>query len=261
MSATALQRLTDLRGVTALVTGASSGLGLHFSRTLAQAGAEVVLAGRRKATLGAPMHEIQAQGGQAHAVAMDVRDRDSVRRALDEAAARTGKCLDVVVNNAGVADTKAALDYTDEDWDSIVGTNLGGAWTVAQEAASRMVAAQLPGSIINITSILANRVAGGVSPYCAAKAGLRHLTQALAVELARYRIRVNSLAPGYIVTDLNRDFLEGEKGGQLRMRNPMRRFGTLADLDGPLLLLASPASAYMTGAELVVDGGHQCNSL
>jgi len=250
-----------LRGVTALVTGASSGLGRHFSLTLAQAGAEVILAARRPTTLTSAVLEIHALGGRAHAVAMDVRSRDSVRVALEEVGAQTGRCVNVLVNNAGVADTKAALRYDDGDWASIVGTNLTGAWTVAQETASRMVEQRVAGSIINITSILANRVAGGVSPYCAAKAGLRHLTQALAVELARHQIRVNSLAPGYIVTDLNRDFLEGDKGEQLRMRNPMRRFGALSDLDGPLLLLASPASAYMTGAELVVDGGHQCNPL
>lgn len=257
MNPAALSVSFDLTGSRALVTGASSGLGRHFAATLAGAGAEVVLAARRVDALQQAVEDILARGGRARAVAMDVTQRLSVCQAIDSA----GGPIDILVNNAGVAGTRRPLDYTDSDWDAIVGTNLKGAWMVAQEFSRRLVEAGKPGSIINITSILANRVAGGVSPYCASKAGLKHLTQALAMELARHGIRVNSLAPGYVVTELNRDFLEGRGGDKLKERNPMRRFGLPADLNGPLLLLASGAGAYITGAEIVVDGGHQCNSL
>lgn len=261
MNPATLIKSFDLSGSRALVTGASSGLGRHFASVLAGAGAEVVLTARREDQLKQAVEDIAAQGGRAHAVAIDVRQRASVCRALDAAATVSGGPIDVLVNNAGIAGTKPPLEYTDQDWDAIVGTNLMGAWIVAQEASRRMVNAAQSGSIINVTSVLANRVAGGVSPYCASKAGLKHLTQALALELARHGIRVNSLAPGYVITDLNQDFLNGRSGEKLRDRNPMRRFGSLNDLDGPLLLLASRAGAYITGAEIVVDGGHQCNSL
>ena len=187
---------------------------------------------------------------------MDVTDRASVCAALDS----IGR-IDVLVNNAGVADSKRALDYTDADWEQVVGTNLRGAWVVLQETARRMVAAGTAGSIINITSILASRVIGGVGPYAAAKAGLKQLTRSMALELARHGIRVNAIAPGYIVTDLTEHHLQAEAGEKLKSHVPMRRFGRFEDLDGALLLLASTASAYMTGSEIVVDGGHLCSSL
>jgi NAD(P)-dependent dehydrogenase (short-subunit alcohol dehydrogenase family) len=252
--------LFDLDGRRALVTGASSGLGRHFALTLARAGAAVVVAARRVDRLAGLVAQIQSLGGVAVGVAMDVAKRDSVREALDEVARRIG-VLDVVVNNAGVSGTKRPLDYNDEDWDAIVGTNLKGAWIVAQETARRMVTAQVPGSIINVSSILAERVAGGVGPYAASKAGLSHLTRALALELARHAIRVNSLAPGYVATQLNQDFLASDAGERLRARIPARRFGTCEDLDGALLLLASSAGAYISGAQIIVDGGHLCSSL
>ncbi len=250
----------DLSGRVALVTGASSGLGRHFAMTLASAGATVALAARRGDKLADAVAQIAAAGGRAAAFSMDVSRRDSVTAALDDIAARLGT-VDVLVNNAGVSDTRRPLDYEDADWAAIVGTNLGGSWIVAQETARRLVATNRPGSIVNITSILASRVAGGVSPYCASKAGLRHLTQALALELARHRIRVNSLAPGYVATELNAEFLASEAGEKLKARIPSRAFGRYEDLDGPLLLLCSDAGAYMTGAEIVVDGGHLCSSL
>ncbi|HDR2979373.1 TPA: SDR family NAD(P)-dependent oxidoreductase, partial [Pseudomonas aeruginosa] len=149
----------------------------------------------------------------------------------------------------------------DQSWDRVLDTNLKGAWAVAQESARRMVAAGKGGSLINVTSILASRVAGAVGPYLAAKAGLAHLTRAMALELARHGIRVNALAPGYVMTDLNEAFLASEAGDKLRSRIPSRRFSVPADLDGALLLLASDAGRAMSGAEIVVDGGHLCSSL
>ncbi|WP_421793759.1 SDR family NAD(P)-dependent oxidoreductase [Hydrocarboniphaga effusa] len=250
----------SLEGRIALVTGASSGLGRHFAQTLARAGAIVAAGARRADKLAEVVAQTNADGGRALAVSIDVARRDSVIAALDTIASEVG-VVDVLVNNAGVSDTKRPLDYGDDDWNSIVGTNLTGSWIVAQEVARRLTAARKPGSIINVTSILANRTAGGVSPYCASKAGLKHLTQALALELARYDIRVNSLAPGYVATELNSDFLASDAGIKLCNRIPVRRFGQYEHLDGPLLLLASDAGAYMTGSEIVVDGGHLCSSL
>jgi NAD(P)-dependent dehydrogenase (short-subunit alcohol dehydrogenase family) len=257
-----LSSLFDLTGHRALVTGASGGLGLHFARTLARAGASVALAARRADKLAEAVKDIEREfGAKAVAVSMDVSQRQSINAAIDEAAQGLGGAIDVLVNNAGVSGTKRPLDYTDEDWDWVVGTNLKGAWAVMQEAARRMVASKTPGSIINITSILGSRVTNMLTPYVAAKGGLRQLTQAMALELARYEVRVNSIAPGYFITDLNRKELESDIGGLMLKRIPTRRFGEYEQLDGPLLLLASKAGAHMTGAEVVVDGGHLVSAL
>lgn len=258
---TYLTDLFDLSGHRALVTGASSGLGRHFALTLARAGAQVALAARRADKLADAVREIESLGGTAVAVNMDVQHRASVCAALDEAAALLGGVIDVVVNNAGVSGSKRALDYTDEDWDWVVGTDLKGAWCVAQESARRMIAAQAPGSIINITSILGSRVTNLLTPYVAAKAGLKNLSQALALEFARYNVRVNSIAPGYFITEINGDYLRGEGGDKMKQRIPTRRLGEYQNLEGPLLLLASQAGAHMTGAEIVVDGGHLVSAL
>jgi NAD(P)-dependent dehydrogenase (short-subunit alcohol dehydrogenase family) len=250
-----LQRFS-LQGHTAVITGASSGLGRHIADVFARAGANVVCCARREDRLNQVVEQIEANGGRASSQVMDVCDRGSICAALDAAGP-----FDILVNNAGITMTKRLLEFTDEDWVSITGTNLTGAWTVAQEAARRMVARKVPGSIINITSILGARVASGVSPYIAAKAGLRSLTQAMALELARHGIRVNNLAPGYVMTELNSDFLQSEAGEKLRQRIPFRRFGESSDLDGALLLLASAAGSFITGSEIVVDGGHLCSGL
>lgn len=257
MTAHAADKLFSVAGKRILITGASSGLGRHFALALAAAGARVAVAARRVDRLQALTEEL---GGDAMALALDVTSRASVVAALDEMTARWGG-IDVLVNNAGVSDTRRVLDYDDAGWDAIVDTNLKGAWMAAQEAARRMVEAGNGGSIINITSILATRLAGAVSPYCSAKAGLAHLTRAMALELARHGVRVNSLAPGYVMTEINQDFLQSEAGERLRQRIPTRRFCQPQDLDGALLLLASDASAAMTGVELVVDNGHALSGL
>lgn len=248
-----------LDGRVVLVTGASSGLGRHFATVLAQAGARVALAARRADRLEEQVGAITAAGGEARALALDVTDSASVRACFDALA--SWGAPDVVVNNAGVTVTRALLQQTEEDYDQVMDTNLKGNWLVATEAARRMVAAGRGGAIVNIASILGERVAGGVAPYAISKAGVVQATKAMALELARHHIRVNALLPGYVATDLNRDFLHSEAGEKLRARIPSRRFGECSDLDGPLLLLASDAGAAMSGAVLAVDGAHLVSSL
>ncbi len=250
----------DLTGRHVLVTGASGGLGEHFARMLAARGAIVTLAARREAALARVVAAITAAGGRARAEAMDVTDAAAVAGALDRAEAASGP-VSVLVNNAGVAATAAALDLDEAGWDQVVNTNLRGAWLVAQAAARRMVAAGGGGSIVNIASILGLRVSGGVVPYAVSKAGVIQMTKALALEWARHGIRVNALAPGYVETELNRDFFATDAGRALLRRIPQRRLGQAGELDGALLLLASDAGAYMTGSVVAVDGGHLVSGL
>jgi len=252
--------LFDLRGKVALVTGASSGLGENFARSLAARGAVVVAAARRADRLQRLVEAIRAEGGTAHAVALDVSQSASVEAAVGSAVGLAGP-LDILVNNAGVADTKASLELTEADWRRVLDTNLDGAWRMAQAVARSMVSATRPGSIVNIASILGLRQATHLLAYAAAKAALIQVTKALALEWARYGIRVNAIAPGYVVTEMNRDFFQGEAGLAMAKRVPQRRIGSPRDLDGALLLLASDAGAYMTGSIVVVDGGHAVNSL
>ena len=245
-----------LDGKRALITGASSGFGAHFAQLLSAAGAEVVLAARRADKLAGLQKALQAQGRRASSVSMDVGSRDSVLAGFDQ----IGTC-DIVINNAGITVTRALLDQTEEDWDSVIDTNLKGCWLVATEAARRLRSAEKPGAIVNVASILGERVAAGVAPYAISKAAVIQATKVMALELARYQIRVNALLPGYVVTDLNRDFLESEAGEKLRSRIPTRRFGDINDLDGPLLLLCSEAGTGMTGSCVTVDHGHLLSSL
>lgn len=246
-----------LHGRVALVTGASGALGGHFARVLHEAGAQVALAARRPESVGAA---VTALGQRAMPVGLDVTDEAAIAGAFD-AVERAFGPVDLLVNNAGIAATRAVLDHAAADWDHVMAVDLRGAFLVAQAAARRLVAAGQPGAIVNIASILGARVIPGVAAYSAAKAGLVQLTRQMAIELARHRIRVNALAPGYIATDINRDFFAGEAGQALVKRIPQRRLGTLADLTGPLLLLASEAGAHMTGSVVTVDGGHSVNSL
>ncbi|MGA0593710.1 glucose 1-dehydrogenase [Enterovirga sp. CN4-39] len=251
----------DLSGRTALVTGASSGLGRHFATVLAQAGAQVVLAARRIDALSSLQTEIRDAGGSAELVGLDVTDPRAVATAVAEAQRIGAGQLDIVVNNAGVALTKPFLELTPEDWDGVLDTNLRGAFLVGQAAARQMKESGRGGSIINIASILGLRVAGQVSAYATSKAALVQLTRAMALELARYGIRVNALCPGYVETDLNRDFFATDVGKDLIRRVPQRRLGQMSDLDGALLLLAGDAGRSITGADIPVDGGHLVSSL
>lgn len=252
--------LFSMQGKLALVTGASSGLGKHFATVLAQAGASVVLSARSAEKLQPVLDEIQAAGGTAHAVTMDVSKSASVKRALTNIVNMHG-VPDVLINNAGQSIAKPMLDQTEEDWDQILDTNLKGCWLVATELSRALVAAKKPGSIVNIASILGERVGGAVGPYAVSKAGLVQATKAMALELARYNIRVNAILPGYVATDMNSEFLASELGDKLRMRIPTRQFCELSDLTGPLLLLASNAGAGMTGACVAVDRGHLVSAL
>lgn len=242
-----------LKGRKALVTGASSGLGAHFAQVLAAQGAEVTLGARRLAELQGVCEKITNIGGRAKAVRLDVTDAASVAEVCAEP-------FDIVVNNAGISEAGPAIDYSEADWDRTMDINLKGAFLVSQAAAQKMKD-NGGGSIINIASILGLRVAGAVAAYATSKAALVQMTKATALEWARYGIRVNALCPGYIETPLNADFFATDAGQALIKRIPQRRLGRLQDLDGPLLLLASDAGAYMTGSEIAVDGGHLVSSL
>ena len=250
----------SLQGRGALVTGASSGLGRAFAGMLARAGAAVALAARRRDSLEHVRHEIEQTGGKAVAVGMDVTNAGSVAEGIREATKQLGR-LDVLVNNAGVTLTKPFLDLDEAEWDRQLDTNLKGSFLVAQAAARVMREQDTGGAIVNIASILGLRVAGQIAAYLSSKAGIVHLTRGMALELARHRIRVNALCPGYIETDLNRAFFASDTGRALVKRIPQRRLGQAAELEGPLLLMCSDAGSYMTGAVLAVDGGHLVSSL
>jgi NAD(P)-dependent dehydrogenase (short-subunit alcohol dehydrogenase family) len=255
--------MADLFGLSArhaLITGASSGLGRHFAGVLAAAGARVTVAARRETALADAVAAIRALGSQAQSVRMDVTDAGSVEQAFAGAESEFGP-VSVLINNAGVTMTRAALDVTESDWANVIDTNLRGAWLVAQHAARRMIHHAIPGSVVNIASILGLRVAGGVAPYAISKAAVVQMTKALALEWARHGIRVNALAPGYIQTDLNDAFFASDAGKALIRRVPQRRLGEASELDGPLLLLASDAGSYMTGSVIAVDGGHLVSGL
>ena len=244
----------DLTGQRAIVTGASRGLGRHFALTLAQAGAQVALAARGVDRLREAVEEIEGFGGCGVTIQVDVTDAKNVRACVETAEDTLGP-IDILVNNAGIAVTKPLLEHAEEDWDSVLDTNLKGVWLMGQEVARRMVDHGQGGSIINIASVLGDRGISQLPGYCASKGGIINLTRAMAVELAPHRVRVNTIAPGYIETDMNRQFFATQAGQRLIKRIPQRRLGQVEDLEGILLLLASSASRYMTGSVITVDGG------
>ena len=244
----------DLAGRVALVTGASSGLGTRFAEVLAENGAAVALVARRAERLAAVKARIETSGGKAIAVAADVCDRAAMQAAF-AAAEKSFGTVTILVNNAGVVHSSRAVDFTEAEWRRVLSTDLDAVFYCAQEAARRMLAAGKAGAIVNIASVLGFGVDKGVVAYATAKAGVIQLTKALALELAFKGIRVNAIAPGWIVTDLNRDYLSSERGAALKREIPIGRFGEARDLDGPLLLLVSDAGRFMTGTTIVADGG------
>ncbi len=246
----------DIAGRRILVTGASSGFGQFFATRLAARGARVVLAARRLDRCQDTVQQIQAAGGTATAVAMDVSDSESVRQAFSAAGP-----VDVLVNNAGINILGATDKLSDQDWQQVLDTNLNGVWRCSRQAIQIWKTDDRPGNIINIASILGLRVAGQLGPYAASKAAVVQLTRSLALDFARNGIRCNAICPGYFETDINRDFMQTDAGQKQIKRIPQRRMGDLSELLGPILLLASDASTYMTGSILTVDGGHLVNTL
>lgn len=249
-----------LDGKLALVTGAGSGLGRQFALTLAEAGASVALAARRREKLEETAELIREAGGSAVCLDLDVTDADSIHTCFAELNDVAG-APHILVNNAGIARQAFLTEISEEDWDAVLDTNLKGVFMVGQAAARAMIAAGQPGSIINIASVLGLRVSKALASYIAAKAGVVHLTRAMALEFTRYGIRVNALAPGYFVTEINEDQFDHGGHELVKQRVPIGRVGELPEIGGPLLLLASDAGSYMTGSILTVDGGHVCSSL
>ena len=249
----------NFEGKIALVTGASSGLGASFSRALAAAGAEVVLASRDVERLKELRAEIEAAGGAAHVVSMDVTDYGSIKAAIAHAETEAGP-IDILVNNSGVSATQRLLDVTPEDYSFVMDTNLRGAFFVAQQTAKRMVARakgdpKKSHRIINIASVAGMRVIPQIGVYCMSKAGVIQMTRAMALEWGKYNINVNAICPGYIATDINEEYFASEQGLQLIESLPRKRVGKPEDLDGLLLLLASEESHFVNGAVIAADDG------
>ena len=240
-----------LDGKTALVTGGSSGLGAYFARLLAGEGAKVAVAARRLQRL----EKLASEVPGITPIRMDVTNIDSIKDGVTAAEKELGG-ISILINNSGVANSNAALNVEEEEWDAVLDTNLRGAWLVAKAVAERMIHGGDGGSILNTASVLAFKVQKGTMPYGVSKAGLVQLTRMLAAEWARYGIRVNAIAPGYIETDMNRSYLQSNEGQAMLRAIPQRRFGKADDLAGVVLLLASDASAYITGVLIPVDGGH-----
>lgn len=250
--------LFDVSKEIILITGASQGLGRQFARVLSAHGAAVALAARQTGKLKSLEEEIRAKGGRAVAVEMDVTSNASIAAAFDAAEAALGP-VTVLINNAGIAIEKLAVEQTEADWDAVIGANLKGAYFAATEAARRMIAREQEGNIVNVASVLGLSVMKFLSPYTISKAGIVQATKVMALELASSRIRVNALAPGYIDTEMNYEFWATPAGGKLTKRIPQRRVGSESDLDGAIMLLASSASRYMTGSVVTVDGGFLLN--
>ncbi|MEH0164649.1 SDR family oxidoreductase [Paucibacter sp. JuS9] len=252
----------DLEGRVALVTGASSGLGAQFARTLAKAGAGVVLAGRRTEKLKDLRAEIESQGGDAHVVALDVTDLDSIKSAIAHAETEMGT-IDILVNNSGVSTTQKLTDVGADDYDFVMDTNVRGAFFVAQEVGKRMLArarGSAPGTftggrIVNIASMAGLRVLSQIGVYSMSKAAVIHMTRAMALEWGKYGINVNAICPGYIDTEINHHHWGTEQGRKLIELLPRKRVGQPQDLDTALLMLCANESHFINGAVLQADDG------
>lgn len=253
MSQSSLFRLDGKR---VLITGASSGFGAHFAQVLSAAGAEVILGARRVEKLEQTAAKVHAAGGKAECVKLDVSDGASVRAAFDAM-----PVPDVVINNAGINIENTTVDLKEDEWDQVMDTNVKGMWMVSREAIRLWINEGKRGNLINIASVLGLRVQSQLAVYTASKAAAIQLTKSLALDYARYNIRANAICPGYFATDINREWLETDGGQKMIKRIPFRRPGNLSELDGPLLLLASDASSYMSGSCVVVDGAHTQSSL
>lgn len=246
----------SIKNKTILITGASSGLGQHFATMLASEGARVILAARRTDKLAATVASISQAGGQAQSLTLDVADPAQVEQAFAKL-----EPLDVLINNAGINITGKTHQLSEEEWRQVLNTDLDGVWRCSKAAIKQWLNQNRPGIIVNIASILGLRVANQLGPYSAAKAAVVQLTKSIALDYARHNIRCNAICPGYFETDINRDFMRSEAGQKQIKRVPFRRMGEYSELDGPLLLLCSEASSYMSGAVVAVDGGHLCSSL
>jgi NAD(P)-dependent dehydrogenase (short-subunit alcohol dehydrogenase family) len=252
----------DLSGRVALVTGASSGLGTQFARTLSRAGAAVVLAARRVERLKTLRAELEAEGGDAHVVPLDVTDHHGIRAAVAHAETEMG-AIDILVNNSGVSVSNKLVEVTPEDYDHIMNTNTRGAFFVAQEVAKRMIARQrgaAPGTftggrIVNIASMAGLKVVGQLGVYCMSKAAVVHMTRAMALEWGRYGINVNAICPGYIDTEINHHHWQTDNGQKLINMLPRRRVGAPQDLDAALMMMCANESHFVNGAVLAVDDG------
>lgn len=245
----------SLEGRVALVTGAGSGIGLHVAQVLADAGAKVACVARRTERVEQVAAEIRDAGGRAFGCRMDVADGDSIRAALDRIEAELGT-VDILVNNAGLSNPTAFQEMSNEQWNSLLDVNLSGPFYVAQETARRLIAAGKPGSIINIASILGHLAYPAFINYGTTKGALLHMTRYMALDLLQHGIRVNAIAPGYFPSEMTNPFYETEAGKKEIQNLPAKRLGSLEELDGPLLLLASEASSYMNGSVVTVDYGH-----
>ena len=250
----------DVSGKVAMVTGASSGFGVHFAKILAARGAKVVVAARRVGRLESLVSEINAAGGEAVAVAMDVTSADSIEAAFNQGEAAFGT-ITLVANNAGVADVRSALKIDESSWDHMMDTNLKGVWLVAQQAAKRMISAGVGGAIVNTASILGLRVSFGQSSYSVSKAAVIQLTKALAVEWAGKGVRVNALCPGYFLTEMTEAAFASPESQKYLSSSPARRAGEMDEITGPFLLLASDAGSYLHGVALPVDGGQSISNM
>ena len=251
--ASMFDELFDMSDDTVLITGGGTGLGRQFAQVLARAGATVILSGRRMEKLEESAESVRASGGNVYCVVMDVSDSASVARGVE--ACNEISPVNVLINNAGTTSENVLLDLDEQSWDCVLDTNLKGAWMVGREVVRSLAACERGGAIVNIASVLGSSVQKGTGGYCPSKAGLLQLTRQMALEWARFKVRVNAISPGYYHTDIAASYLDSDAGKALLRRIPARRLGQPREMDAALLMLCSSASSYMTGSAVNVDGG------